>query len=45
MHQPEHLVCFYVSSTPPPPQVDPYPDPVEVCAAEQVRRPDTCLSR
>ncbi|XP_056288957.1 arrestin domain-containing protein 3-like isoform X3 [Pseudoliparis swirei] len=32
----------------PPPlysQVDPYPGPVEVCAAEQVRRPDTCLSR
>ncbi|XP_023275190.1 arrestin domain-containing protein 3-like [Seriola lalandi dorsalis] len=32
----------------PPPlysEVDPYPDPVEVCGATDVRRPDTCPSR
>ncbi|XP_068430374.1 arrestin domain-containing protein 3-like [Clinocottus analis] len=32
----------------PPPlysEVDPYPDPVEVCPAADVRRPDTCPSR
>ncbi|KAM6901275.1 arrestin domain-containing protein 3b [Lycodopsis pacificus] len=32
----------------PPPlysEVDPYPDPVEVCSAAGVRRPDTCPSR
>ncbi|XP_075934333.1 arrestin domain-containing protein 3-like [Anarhichas minor] len=32
----------------PPPlysEVDPYPDPVEVCSAAAVRRPDTCPSR